>query len=723
MPDDELVPRLAAAFEPLPVVSPWNKGSGFAGNGKSREAEKALADVRESTDSRLAALREGVLRADEVIARGKQLGWGGSGDELWDAGHKEDVVQLCRNMLPDAALAWIDTAIVLGQDADGRIDLSYNRLLGTGGNFGRQDLQATYVQRVLTLLGDGSKHKSSLNWLRAALLRDESVPYLRDSVGQFDPGRAGGIQSSPLEKRDEKGFANPWAFLLTIEGAMLFASAATKRAGAANSGASLPFLVRASGVGFGSAADGENAMAEIWTPEWSRYASLAEIEQLLGEGRAQWRGQPARSGLDFARAVATLGVDRGISRFTRSVFVERHGQSPLAVPVGVIDVRERRGVSLLRDVDTWLGALRRGEQSSLVQAGVRAVDRAMYALATSPGSSSALDVLVALGALHQVVGRSAKARVSVNPLMLGATSAWVDELSRAGEFDRAETRLAYVLATSGSPRMKRDEPGRWADIPLRHLLTPVAVGAAPAGSRDKLRWADRPPRVDVGRGMVPALACAHERRAFPGLIEEPAPPEGAGWPMPGVRGIFSAFRWGPNAELADLCSFVAGETDDELFGSLLPGFLLLDRRDVPPLPDLRPRDPAKPADGDDVTFLIPPVLALLLPFYSDIPLRIRFTEEPSADMVTLRPGTEWIRQLIAGHVDIVVVDAVRRLRVAGVGNLPKPSQITYAGDGSRLAVALLAKLHPRDRIKALHRVAGDTESQRTLDKKEPSNEQ
>ena len=38
---DDLVAVFRDRFEPLPIVSPWNSGSGFAGNGKSAEAEKA----------------------------------------------------------------------------------------------------------------------------------------------------------------------------------------------------------------------------------------------------------------------------------------------------------------------------------------------------------------------------------------------------------------------------------------------------------------------------------------------------------------------------------------------------------------------------------------------------------------------------------------------------------------------------------------------------------
>src|SRR6266536_3425235 len=53
---DELVEVLRVLFEPLPIVSPWNAASGFAGNGRNVEAERALAAIRASDDPRFGPL-------------------------------------------------------------------------------------------------------------------------------------------------------------------------------------------------------------------------------------------------------------------------------------------------------------------------------------------------------------------------------------------------------------------------------------------------------------------------------------------------------------------------------------------------------------------------------------------------------------------------------------------------------------------------------------------
>jgi CRISPR-associated protein Csx17 len=169
------------------------------------------------------------------VAVARERGWGGKGEDLWDKARKRDVLRLCRNEFPDHALLWLDAAVALGQDTDP----AYSRLLGTGGNFGRQDLSATYLARLHSVLTD----RHSRGWLYSMLSGEESTPYLRDAVGQFDPGRAGGLQPSPLEKADDKGFVNPWAFLLTVEGALLFASAVVRRHGAEYTRVALPFQV------------------------------------------------------------------------------------------------------------------------------------------------------------------------------------------------------------------------------------------------------------------------------------------------------------------------------------------------------------------------------------------------------------------------------------------------------------------------------------------------
>lgn len=677
MDADGLVALLRDRFEPLPVVSPWNKGSGFAANGKSKEAERALDAVRASDDPRFAELRGAVLAADRVVAAARAAGLDVTGD---DKAAKARVIALCRAMLPDAALPWLDAAVVLGQDRNGADAVFYSRLLGTGGNFGRQDLQATYIQRTLTVLADRRAQSKVDGWLRDALFGGESTPYLREAVGQFDPGRAGGVQSSPAEAADKDGFANPWSFLFTVEGAVLFASAATRRQGATSSDAAVPFVVRPSPVGYGTGTGGEAAHAEVWTPEWDRPATLSEISALLAEGRATWNERTARTGLDLARAVATLGVDRGIRRFTRTLIADRFGQSPLAVPVATVDVGERPGAGLLRQLDRWLDQLRRGDPPAGVEAGVRRLEAAMYAAATDGGPRSIRDVLAATGRLHESVARSGAARDRVRPLVLTDPAAWWGAAGpqRSDELGSAEVRIAVALSSAADPGV---------DNPLRALLSPVTAGRSPA-------WTGRPPVV-TGAGPLDVLAAAHRRRSLAGTAPDPAEDDAGDGPLPAVRGVLSAFRYAARrAGLADAAALATGRLASDVLADQLSGWLLM---------RWRPEDRAAVSASAAPPVLIPPVLALLLPFYGVGPLRVRHREDdPQDDSILLRPGADWLPRLLAGDTGRVLADAALRLRAEGLPGVVAARNPGRAVDPAGLVAALLLPLPDADRRRCLN---------------------
>jgi len=492
---DELVDELLARFEPEAIVSPWNEGAGFVPKGSNRTAAEAVEAMRKSTDPRLARLREAIAAGDRVVERGLSFGWGGKGSDLWDKNRKPELLVLCRSELPDHALPWLDAVVALGQDDDP----AYSRLLGTGGNFGRQDLSATYLARLQSVLTD----RRTREWLHSLLSGRESTPYLRDAVGQFDPGRAGGIQSSPWENADEKGFVNPWAFLLTVEGALLFATAVVRRHGAEYARVALPFQVHGSTAGYPTQAPGENVLGELWAPEWSAPARLDELTHLLAEGRAEWNGRPARSGLDFARAVSTLGVDRGIGAFERHLFVDRHGRNPLALPAGRIEVRRRRGVQVLAGFDAWLDRLRRAELPSQVETGLRAVEQALFDHAGSGIPDLLVEVIAAVGRCHEAVARSGAARGFVRPLLMRDGRALLDELREAAA-DDVELRVALAFATARDTK---------PSLPLRGLLSPVTVGPP-------LEWTRRPTLAPLSSGLGVALAEAARRRGFPGAVDE-----------------------------------------------------------------------------------------------------------------------------------------------------------------------------------------------------------
>ena len=54
-------------------------------------------------------------------------------------------------------------------------------------------------------------------------------------------------------------------------------------------------------------------------PIWNHPATFQEIHSLLCEKRATVGRRTVRDGLDFSRAVASVGINRGISAFQRYV--------------------------------------------------------------------------------------------------------------------------------------------------------------------------------------------------------------------------------------------------------------------------------------------------------------------------------------------------------------------------------------------------------------------
>ncbi|MGH3999602.1 MAG: type I-G CRISPR-associated protein Cas8g1/Csx17, partial [Pseudonocardiaceae bacterium] len=405
-------------------------------------------------------------------------------------------------------------------------------------------------------------------------------------------------------------------------------------------------------------------LGELWAPEWSAPARLDEVTHLVAEGRAEWNHHPASSGLDFVRAVATLGVDHGIDAFERHLFVDRHGQNPLALPAGRIVVCPRQGVGLLAALDRWLERLRRAELPSQVAARLRGVEQALFTHARSGEPDLLAEVIVAVGRCHEAVTRSGSVRQSVRPLVMSGGCALLDELRRATEGD-AELRIALAFATA------RD---RGSKLPLRTLLSPVTAERFPA-------WTNRPALAPLSSGLAAALAEVARRRAFPGAIDEVKTDL-----VPAVKGVRIGYQWGVRITAEAAQSFVAGELDDDRLADLLAGLLTVDWADIPEGVVLRGAERSPD-----------PALGLLLPFTGTTPVRLPEKE------VLLRPGSEWPVLLSAGRTVEVLADAARRLRIAGLRDVITPGAAPY--NGARLAAVLMMRVPDGDRQAALRRVA------------------
>jgi len=663
-------------YQPTPILSPWNGSSGFG-----KEGEQELGAIERSDLARLAPFREAALVARRLWER-----LGG------DKGRKAELIAACRAEFPESAVPWIDASAVLVDDR-----VVYPPVLGTGGNDGRLDFSRNFHQRILEVVGLGRSAPASRRaWLDAALDGTPST-LLPASPGQFDPGAAGAPNSAPTGAAD--GLVNPWDWVLLIEGSLLFAAGAARRLAASTAGrAAAPFTVEASAAGYATATAAEKSRGELWLPLWSRPAPYGEVRRLFAEARADWQGRRATSALDLVRATGDLGVDRGITAFSRHVLAERNGRSTIATPAGRVGVTRRPAVVPLSDLDDWMNRVRRaGDAPAAIGAGLRKLERVMFSAAASP-RPDLVPVLVAAAELNAAVARSAGVRALVPDLRLRGRQ-WLNAIDIAHPKE-TELRLAVSLASgvdgaSGRCALRRLVMTGWKG----EVVSPAAV---------------------QGVGIRPAIevvAAAHARRAIERTADQR---EERATDQPGV---VSAFDRGWPASLADVVALATGQIDEARFDQLLRAFLLLD---IPPGGMLR-----APARG----LPVPPALAVLVPFYG--PAGGEGGEggegaggeggegggevgEPATwrhrlAAARLRPEASWVAQLVAGQVEAPLAAAVRRLRIAGLRPLVDAKCASLGlrpRSGVWLAAALLVPLRPEKRIDLLNRVCPGPEDEK-----------
>lgn len=490
---EELERFLLERYQPTPLVAPWNKGSGFF-----LASDPGLAPLEASSAPRFAAFRNGIaaartlldqlaqadaaVRAIKAEAKDKQL-TKAERDQLKESpDYKKRLAEADRlfkrlkgDLIPRLRLSWrgphrewMDAAMVLGDAGVPR----FPALLGTGGNDGRLDFTNNAMQRlgeVFDLASEtGAPRPEATNWTIGALWGIPVTGYpVGRAVGQYLPGNAGGANSA--NGPDGDSLLNPMDFLLMMEGTIVFTAHATRRLGAHESSrAAAPFAVNAQGAGYASAADAdESARGEQWMPLWSRPMTLAELKRLLAEGRAQIGTKPAREPLDLARAVARLGIARGIDAFARYGYIERNGQSNLAVPLGRFVVPEHGSprIACLDDLDAWLPRLRREAHDKYAPARLRQAERrlsdALFALAQHPDEAPRWQAaLLALAEVEAIHVHGGHLRAGPIPTL---RPDWVSAADDASP----EFRLALAFALQAAA-FHRD--GRPVDRVRRHWL-------------------------------------------------------------------------------------------------------------------------------------------------------------------------------------------------------------------------------------------------------------
>ena len=452
---DALVEFFLEEYRPTPILSPWNGGSGFYPKG-SKSAKEAVDVIRTTNSDRLENYRQTIELSRKVL---KTTGVVDKPSES----EKLTILAKCRNQWPDSSMRWLDAVYVLS--SAGR---EFMPLLGTGANDGNLEFSINFIRNLmpsLTGVEIGKKPPRGTDpderregWLRLSILNYGDAVLAKRAVGQFHPGGVGGANATTGFQAGS--LINPWDFVLMMEGALLFAGAAARRLSSqASSKAVFPFTaVDGSAAGYGTSADseyGKKFKAEFWAPLWDSPINLGELVHFMSEGRAQvGRGQ-GTSGTDFARAVAGLGIERGISQFQRFGFIERNGQSDLATPLGRFyiqsDKETTERANVLFDLDTWMQNLRNQARGSKPPAGLgtvlRQVEGAIIEFCQRGGPRNLQDVLIAVGRAERWVSRSSLTKDNdkgkgVRPLN-SLSQDWV----RHTDDGFAELRLASAMAS------------------------------------------------------------------------------------------------------------------------------------------------------------------------------------------------------------------------------------------------------------------------------------
>lgn len=654
---EELERFFLEEYRPTPIVAPWNGGSGFyfqeeklkdkdpqTGKRQKTGVRNQPTEATKTVDRLLTSKTDRLKNYRLVLSTSKSIIQVCGFSEAPKDEEKYNLIAAIRGSFPDEALHWLDAAVMLGADQP-----DYPPLLGTGGNDGNLDFTNNFMQRLVEIfnLDDGMPQLKSSAWLTGALNGGSTFGLVSKAIGQFSPGYAGGPNATT--GFDAESMINPWDFVLMLEGALLFAGAATRRMESADKTAlSYPFTVRMTNAGSGSVAVETKPRDEIWLPLWRASVSLAELRTLLAEGRVTVGRRAARDGLDFARAVCGFGVDRGISDFQRYAFFMRSGKAYLATPLARIYVNRNPKTDLLTHLDRsqWLDRLRRFARDKnapgRIQQLVRRLEDEIFSL-TQGGDRAALqNILILLGQIQQTCADSAKARETIAPVpVLGAE--W------AMEADDNSHEFRLVCALAGLTEMRGN-------------LLPLKV------NKGKIEWDAGSSQAVLGGGnLVGNLLRVLDRR----LLDVQSGDRGDK-PLTGL----------PAADLAAVLAFLRGETDDERIAGLLAGLVNVK------LPQHLPKREI-PSDQP------PAVFGLLKPLFTPDAILQKLGLLPSDGHLPL--PREVVTLLKTGNHEQVIRAigiAWRRLRIAGLKLPSHPRQPPdFVGiDSSRLVAALMIPL-------------------------------
>lgn len=682
-------------YAPSPLIGAWNGRAGFLEDENSkRSGAELIRKFERSYAERFANINKTIakLRKEPLLAMYRKL----RDDEKKEndkerkktlkkraAQVKKDLLPRLRGTTDRGHLSLIDAAFVLGDET------RQAPLLGSGFNDGSRDFGVNFLKKITILfnLDDGKPANRSAAWLEVALFNPPGIIESAETMGQFSPGQGGDNATTGFKGKNP---LNPWDVIFTLEGTLLWSGALTYRWGTQSTGkAAFPFTYDPNMAGSGALAisDPNKPRGEIWAPLWSKPCSLIETKSLFAEGRITLGGRVARTGLDAARAIAQLGISRGITAFERFSIIQSDRKMPYqATPLGRFKAPMVSRSDLIADLDAggWLSQVRRLAREkgapARVRAAVKQLEDALFSM--SEAHVSPRSVQNALCVLGDLVGwlRTSKAaleKISPPPCL---SYKWVGK----GDDTTPEYRVAASLASLGWRPSEN----------LRH------DGSAEKSNSSAGEGRDTDPVVDSAKSKKRFALAAH----FAPVDEEAIPKKRRKWDDQNrTRAVWGAGDLESNlilvlqrrlidvaidtpleaaapARLADIAAFLGRNFDDIRCARLLTGLVWAQPVRLP-----FANQPQHP--------VLPFAYAAIKPIFSPVESLIRLAEKGSISLnsnhpIPIPPGL--IARLRSGHVEEAVRMALFRARGSGIAcpfkspGIPKKSEAAR-----RLAAALL----------------------------------
>lgn len=585
--------------------------------------------------------------------------------------------------------------------------VSFNPLLGSGGNAGRRDFAAGWKKAVEALAttpnakkGNGRGKKkvepdatSAVPDVRRVAL--EALLLRRPTTWMLDKLAAGSWFSEATKLYNSgqsparEGQISPWAMVLACEGLAFLAGGASRRLGARSARAvgAFPFVTQP--IAANAEKEADRLRGEVWTPLWSRPMSLAEVNTLFLRGRAELRGRGALTPAAFATAIQARGVDAGVSEFRRFTLGRTTSSNTFEPRLEACFPLDRDAASGARAPTTLERVTSLIEQRGFPRDGKRFVglrgpiESTLLDVAAEPGNHEAgialLDAIVS--ALDRIDRNRSfrEGKVRWEPLPLE----WLASLL-ADEQPGVEARLALSLV-SAFPKT----------LPFTGFRFGVEWVCEQSGTRaydwtTEPRWFEHtkvaPSRWAWGTGrLARVLGAVLSRR----LLEE-ARLDATDTQRPRGRAPLAATS-------SQMRTWLAGDLDEELLLAWLSRLALFDWRRVPD--EVRGvialGGDARGADGDLALY------GLLQPLIDRRPLVVRdlsdddlFAEETGAR--TTEAASALITLIGAGNLDAALRLAGSRYAMARA-HLATFDATFASHVPDRLVAALLFTLSDHDR--------------------------